>query len=339
MKKIFLYMALHLMGGQLLAQQKPHYTQYILNQYVINPAITGIENYVDIKASHRMQWVGLLDAPVTTYLTMHGPIGKQDYKTTPTSFKVPGENPRGGKYWDQYTVAEPHHGWGLQIINDRTGPLNNFSAMATYAYHLGLSPRTSLSAGIGIGLSNISLNADKLQFYNSSVDPAVFNNGLINRMKPDVNAGLYLYSADYFVGISALQVLPSKLDFSNNTIKQIDGKKVPHFFLTSGYRFLVGENFNLTPSVLVKYVQPAPVQVEFNTKLQYQDLLWLGAGYRHKDGATGMIGLNVGNTVQIGYSYDYIISRLNTFTRGTHEILLGFTLGNKYGDTCPRNVW
>lgn len=332
-------MALLCHGGPLQAQQKPHYTQYILNQYVINPAITGIENYVDIKASHRMQWVGLLDAPVTTYLTIHGPIGKQDYKTTPTSFKVPGENPRGGKYWEQYTVSEPHHGWGLQIINDRTGPLNNFSAMATYAYHIGLSPRTNLSAGIGIGLSNISLNADKLQFYNSSVDPAVFSNGLINRMKPDANVGLYLYSADYFIGLSAMQVLPSKLDFSNNTLKQLEGKKVPHLFLTSGYRFLVGDNFNLTPSVMVKYVQPAPVQVEFNAKLQYQDQLWLGAGYRHKDGATAMIGLNLGNAVQLGYSYDYIISRLNTFTRGTHEILLGFTLGNKYGDTCPRNVW
>lgn len=58
------------------AQQKPHYTQYILNQYIINPAITGIENYVDIKASHRHQWVGLQDAPVTTYFTIHGAIGK-----------------------------------------------------------------------------------------------------------------------------------------------------------------------------------------------------------------------------------------------------------------------
>ena len=49
------------------AQQKPHYTQYILNQYIINPAISGIENYVDVKASHRRQWVGIQDAPVTTY--------------------------------------------------------------------------------------------------------------------------------------------------------------------------------------------------------------------------------------------------------------------------------
>ena len=57
-------------------QQKPHYTQYILNQYIINPAITGIENYADVKLSHRHQWVGMQDAPVTTYFTIHGALGK-----------------------------------------------------------------------------------------------------------------------------------------------------------------------------------------------------------------------------------------------------------------------
>src|SRR5215207_3536880 len=105
------------------AQQKPHYTQYILNQYILNPALTGIENYTDIKVSHRHQWAGINGAPVTTYLTAHTSLGKKDYRTTATSFEVPGENPRGQRYWEDYTAAEPHHGIGLQIINDKTGPL------------------------------------------------------------------------------------------------------------------------------------------------------------------------------------------------------------------------
>ncbi len=339
MKKFFVYIGLLMMGAPVWAQQKPHYTQYILNQYIINPALTGIENYVDVKASHRLQWVGLLDAPVTTYLTMHGPIGKKDLKTTATSLKVPGENPRGKDYWEEYTVSEPHHGWGLQIINDRTGPLNNFSAMATYAYHLGLSAKTNLAAGLGLGISNISINADKLEFYNNTVDPAVYNNGLLNNVRFDMSAGIYLYSANYFVGISAQQIAPSRIDFSNSVIKQLEGRSVPHFFATAGYRFSLGEDFNLIPSVMLKYVQPNPVQVEGNAKLQYQDLIWIGGGYRHNDGITGMIGLNISNALNVGYSYDYTTSRLNNFTKGTHEIMIGFTIGNKYGDSCPRNVW
>ena len=53
------------------AQQQPQYTQYLINNYILNPALTGIENYTDVKLSHRHQWAGLQDAPVTTYLTIH----------------------------------------------------------------------------------------------------------------------------------------------------------------------------------------------------------------------------------------------------------------------------
>ena len=137
------------------AQQRPHYTQYVLNQYIINPAITGIENYTDVKFSHRHQWVGFEDAPVTTYFTIHKALGKNDYRTTATSFEMEGENPRGKGYWSEYEPADPHHGIGLQVINDQTGPINNFSAYATYAYHIGISPRTNLAAGFGAGADDL----------------------------------------------------------------------------------------------------------------------------------------------------------------------------------------
>jgi type IX secretion system PorP/SprF family membrane protein len=323
---------------RLNAQQKPHYTQYILNQYVINPAISGIENYTDVKVSHRHQWVGIQDAPVTTYFTIHGSIGKKDYRTTATSFSIEGENPRGRQYWEDYTAAPAHHGIGFQVIDDRTGPLHNMSAYVTYAYHLGLTTRTSIAGGFGLGFTRVGLDRDKLQFF-TAIDPAVYNSGEINKMHPDLNAGIYIYSADYFIGLSAQQVIPQKLEFSDNTVKTTEGKFVPHLFATAGYRFSVGDNFNFLPSVMVKYVQPVPTQVEVNGKLQYLDLAWIGASYRHEDGFAAMMGLNISNVVTVGYSYDYTTSKLNNFSKGTHEIILGFLLGNKYDDSCPRNVW
>src|SRR5205823_11297842 len=87
------------------AQQKPHYTQYILNNYIINPALAGIENYTDIKLSHRHQWVGIQDAPVTTYFTVSAPIGKKDDRETPTSYHMDNQNPRGRQYWQDYEAA------------------------------------------------------------------------------------------------------------------------------------------------------------------------------------------------------------------------------------------
>lgn len=320
-----------------VAQQRPHYTQYILNQYIINPAVAGIENYTDVKLSHRHQWVGILDAPVTTYATIHGSIGKDDSRTNPTTFLPEGDNPRGKAYWQQYTSAKPHHGWGFTMINDRTGPLNRFSVYGTYAYHLGIGPRTSLSGGISVGLTNNALNTSKLLFDNP-IDPAVAGSGVLNRIRPDLAAGLWLYSADFFAGVSAQQIINQGLEFSNGTLTT--GRKTyPHLFLTAGYKLYVSEDFSFIPSAVLRYVQPLPLGVDLNAKLQYRDRLWMGAAYRVNDGISGMLGVNISNVFNIGYAYDYTTSRLQNFTRGTHEIVLGFMLGNKWGDLCPRNLW
>jgi type IX secretion system PorP/SprF family membrane protein len=151
MKKILTTVGFSIALLAAMAQQKPHYTQYVLNQYIINPAISGIENYVDVKMSVRDQWVGLTGAPKTSYLTIHAPLGKKDYRTSATSYSIPGENPRGKYYWENYTAAEPHHGVGLSIINDKTGSYNRFTSTLSYAYHIGLSPTTNLSAGFCSG--------------------------------------------------------------------------------------------------------------------------------------------------------------------------------------------
>ncbi|MEO6915688.1 MAG: type IX secretion system membrane protein PorP/SprF [Chitinophagaceae bacterium] len=322
------------------AQQEPHYTQYALNQFIINPALAGIENYTDVKISHRHQWVGLQDAPVTTYLTIHGPIGKADDRITATSYAMPGENPRGENYWQQYTAAKPHHGIGLKIINDRTGPLNRLGAYVAYAYHIGITARTSLAAGFEAGVRNLSLNRSKLDFGSANpVDPAVYTSGDINSVKPDFGAGLYLYSPDYFIGLSAQQIIPQNVYFSDLRVKAAQSKLVPHIFATAGYRFMLNDDFSALPSVMLKLVSPVPAQVDLNCKVQYRDLVWAGLSVRPTDGFAGMLGINVSNTFNVGYSYDYTTSALNTLSKGTHEILVGFLLGNRYGDWCPRNVW
>jgi type IX secretion system PorP/SprF family membrane protein len=341
MKRTFFVCCLGwLAAGSVSAQQRPYYTQYIMNNYIINPAVAGIENYWDVKASHRMQWVGLQDAPVTTYLTIHGPLKRSDYdRESATTIHAPGSNPRGQAYWQDYTSVEPHHGVGLTILNDRTGPLNRFAAYGTYAYHMGISPRTSLSGGISVGISNMSLDASKLNFGNTTVDPAVAGSGVLNRIKPDISAGLWLYSADYFVGLSAQQIIPQPLTYSNNTVQVENGKLVPHLFFSAGYRMSLSDDVSFLPSTMIRYVNPLPIGFDVNAKFQYQDLLWAGGSYRYKDGFAGMVGINISNVFNIGYSYDFQTSNLNTVSKGTHEILIGFLLGNRYGDWCPRNLW
>ncbi len=320
-----------------IAQQRPHYTQYVLNNFIINPAVAGMENYTDLKLSHRHQWVGINDAPVTTYLTIHGAIGKKDSRVSPTTFTPPGENPRGQAYWEQYTAPEPHHGWGGTIINDQTGPLKRTSFYGTYAYHTSISQRTSLSAGISLGFTNNTLNTTKLIFDNP-IDPVVASSNEINTWKPDVNVGVWLYSADYYLGVSALQIVNQGLTFAADTLK-VSQKSYPHLFVTGAYKFYAGQDFSIMPSFVLRYVNPLPVGIDMIVKAQYRDRIWVGGGYRVNDGVLGLVGVNISSTLNIGYSYDYSTSPLQPFTSGSHEFVIGFLLGNRYGDLCPKNLW
>lgn len=341
MKTRILCFGLILVSIHAIAQQKPQYTQYILNQYALNPALTGIENYTDIKISHRRQWVGLDGAPVTSYFTLHTPIGKQDYKTTVTSFDIDGENPLGERHWEDYTASPAHHGIGVQIYSDRIGPFNDFSTYATYAYHMPLGLRTNLSAGVGLGVGNLSLSTDKLFFGNQNpIDPAVAGSGELRKMRFNARAGLWLYSADYFAGVSVLDIVPQTIDFANNTARVADGKWKPHIFVTAGFRGMINEDINFVPSLMIKYINPIPVQIEGNVKFMYRNLLWAGASYRHNYGFAALAGMNIKNTVQLSYSYDYSMTKLNQVSNGSHEVILGFILGNNFSQqTCPKNVY
>lgn len=324
------------------SQQKPHYTQYVLNQYIINPAITGIENYVDVKMSARDQWVGLSGAPKTGYLTIHAPLGKKDYRTSATSYEIPGQNPRGKYYWENYTAAEPHHGIGLSIINDKTGSYNRFTSTVSYAYHIGLSPTTNLSAGFAAGISKVSIDRTMHDFNGSGdpIDPATGSaiSGELFKVRPDLSAGLYLYSRDFFIGLAAQQIIPQNIQFVNDAAFETTGKLIPHVFLNAGYRFLLTEDINAVPSIMVKYNNSSQnnFQPEVNLKLQYRDQFWVGGSYRYEDGYAAMLGLNVSNTFNIGYAYDFTTTNLNTVSRGTHELMIGFLIGNRYSQQCPR---
>lgn len=344
MKKIFyITVVACLTGFAAHSQAKPFYTQYVLNNYILNPAITGIENYTDVKLSYRNQWAGINGAPVTAYFSIHGPLGKRDLRTNVTSFQVPGENPAGPKAWDEYAVSQPHHGIGLTAINDKAGYINRWTIAANYAYHLPLTAKTSLSAGLNVGVTSVNLDQSKIEWGNLDPnDPAIgISSGEIKKIKPEIGAGLWLYSARYFLGVSVLNIIPGKAQFVKNDKYGVS--YTPNYFATAGYKFALSQQITALPSVMVQYWQPQLTSLHANLKIQYEDFLWIGGSYRFANlvgGYSGMIGINVSNTFNISYAYENATtSRLQTYTRGTHEVMLGFLLGNRYKETCPRCAW
>lgn len=319
------------------SQQKPQYTQYIFNQYLLNPALSGIENYVDFKAGYRKQWAGIADAPQTSFVSAHWALGdNQLWSNALTSFPEQTGNPMDRNYTQNYTSSPSHHGMGITAVLDKTGPVQRLDANVTYAYHLQLNNNFNLSAGVAAGISSISLDINALTFDNPT-DPAL-SRALVNQVKPDVSVGLWLYGARMFAGISAQQILPQTLSFSGDDSYN-QGKEVPHFFATAGYKFYVDNEIAAIPSIMVKYVQPSPVSVDLNMKLAFKDKIWVGGSYRKDDSFSAMAGFNIGKMLNLTYSYDFTTSDLNQVSNGSHEIVLGLLLNNVYKVPSYIKMW
>lgn len=336
-KNLYLLVVLFSCMQLVSAQQKPQYTQYVFNNYLLNPAVAGIENYTDVKAGYRSQWTGLQGAPVTSYLTVNAPLGQNFLQGDATAFPANGGvNPSSRLYTQNYMAAEPHHGIGFMVVSDQAGPINQTNIDASYAYHLGLSGNLNLAVGVSAGLNHISLNTSLITLENP-LDPAI-SNGNNSQWKPDLSVGGWLYSSNYYVGASVQQLIPQNLYFStNNSYNQ--SKTVPQYFVTGGVKLFLTDEITLLPSFLIKVIEPTPITYDLNAKFSFSDKFWFGGSYRHNDSFGVLAGVNVSSFINIGYSYDITTSALNTVSNGTHEIVIGLLLNNRYKVTCPQHLF
>ena len=343
-KKFVINCAYILIVGCSSAQQQPYYTQYLLNNFILNPALAGIENYWDCKVSYRNQWVGLEGAPKTLYLTVHTPLGKTDYdRQTPTTIPDLQAKNQGAKQFSmEYTAPPAHHGVGFTILDDKTGPLNRVAAYGSYAYHIPVGIKTTLSFGLSLGVQEVKVDFAALDFGQANpIDPLALGSGYLNKLEPDMNAGLWLSNNSFFLGLSAQQIIPVPINSSNGTttpdsVTLIKAKLVPHTFLTAGYKISVSYDISILPSIMIRYVQPLPLGFDVNAKILYQDMLWLGFSYRYREGYAAMLGVSISSTINLGCSYDYTTTQLNTVSRGTHEIVFGFLWRKKNIDLSAR---
>lgn len=318
------------------AQQRPQYTQYILNNYLLNPALSGIENYTDFKAGYRKQWAGINDAPQTTFAAVHWSLGDKFLWKNPLSLPEKDEDPRSDDYTQNYTASPAHHGVGAIVFYDKAGPLSTLNANLTYAYHLQLSGTLNFSVGVAAGVKRVNLNVQDLVLENNN-DPAL-KNTIIAQTKPDLALGVWLYGAQFFAGASVQQILPQRLAFTTDDVYN-QGKEVPHAFVTAGYKLFIDDEISFIPSIMVKYVKPAPISFDANVKVSFKDRFWVGGSYRYKDSYAAMAGFNFSKLVNLTYSYDLTTSELKNFSNGSHEIVLGLQLNNIYQTMRSMRMW
>lgn len=283
---------------QLNAQQAPYYTQYMFNDYLINPAVAGTFNHFKIRANSRIQWIGITDSPRTMSISGYGPFKEKDM------------------------------GYGGYIYNDVTGPESRLSLGGTYAYNIALNDAWRISGGLSFGIMQYKLDGTIMNFDDELYDPVMID-GVDSRIVPDASLGIYAYSTFYYVGISAHQLLGNKYNIHEETDSmQGISRLTQHLYLSGGANFILNRDFAITPSALIKYTSPGLIQAEINAKVTYQRIVWGGLSYRTGDAIAVMAGYNYENKIYIGLAYDITVSDLRRYSNGTIEVMIGYQFNN-----------
>jgi type IX secretion system PorP/SprF family membrane protein len=340
MKKFLpLILFIILAAGNAFGQQRPQYSQYSLNNYLVNPAISGIENYADVRLGLRKQWAGLEGSPLTYYTSFHTSLNKEDRNriNKKSMMRSPVRRPkyRVNKN-NKFRKANPHHGIGGLIQVDRTGPIQNTTANMTYAFHLPVTNRVTVSMGASAGVNQFSLNRAAITTVQTN-DPALYSDRL-NTLKPDLGLGTWIYSDKFFVGLSAMELLANTEQASVTNGFQQAGLTLSHFYLTGGYRFDISRDLTIIPSTMIK-ASGSAVAADLNVKALLAERIWAGVSYRHKDAVSVMAGVNISPLLDLGYSYDAVTSELRHASAGSHEVVLGVKLQNRGKAICPQWMW
>ncbi|KQO33156.1 hypothetical protein ASF10_18950 [Flavobacterium sp. Leaf82] len=309
MKKIILFISFLFYITSASAQQDPEYTHYMYNMSVVNPAYaTGVPAMLNLGGLYRTQWVGAIGAPKTFTFFGHTAVT------------------------DKVEV-------GLSLISDDIGDgakkENNF--YADFAYVLNLGGKNKLSLGLKAGFTSLQTNFNGfvLESGNANTDLAFAEN--INVTKPNIGVGAYYFRDNFYVGLSAPNLLSSKHIEEKSGINAYGSENI-HTFLTAGYVFQINDMVKLKPAFMSKYVAGAPISVDVTANVLYNNKFELGAAYRVNDAVSALMNINVTPSLRVGYAYDHTLSNMGQFNSGTHEIMLLFNLdllGKGY-DKSPR---
>lgn len=276
------------------AQHEPMFTQYMFNETFINPAYAGSHDVPAINGLYRNQWVGIPGSPKTQTFSFHAP------------------------------VMQKRLGLGLSVMNETIGVSDQFMVNADFAYRI-LMPNSVLSFGAKGGFVNDQENLTRVETTVGGDNQ--FSTDIRKYFLPNAGFGIYYYyKKKFYAGFSIPRLLDNKVSSaaSSSVDVNVGNPEVWHYYFATGYVFQMGQNVKFKPSVMVKAVANAPVEVDGNLNFLFNEFLWLGAAYRSGDAVAGLLGFQISKQLRVSYSYDYSISNLQRYNSGSHEISFGY---------------
>lgn len=315
------------------AQSYLHFSQFTQSAHAINPAFSGIDNFIDIKTGYRKQWSKVNGSPTTLFVGVSASDKsfQPDYQKG-KSFRV--SNPGIFKKYQDHRVNPTRHGFGLYMVNNTQGPFSTNAAYLTYAYHHSMINGLMLAMGGSATMAISNFDAFDAMVNNPGLDNTYQTYAAGRRTGSSIgaNGGLVLYNEQFYVGYSIHNLFLA--DLAPDALEE--NKSLYHFAM-AGLNLEISPEYYFQPALLVKYSDFNPVSIDVNARFKYRQLGWVGLSYRNNNDIVGMLGLLIDQKINLGYSFDISNSDLGKNNSGTHEVVLSFRLGGN--DEVPSLMW
>ncbi len=295
LKELWISIFVFFIFGNIYAQNNETLSQTLYTQFFINPAYAGVDNALSVDLFAQRQWSGIEGAPQKYILGVHSPVNNTQMSL----------------------------GGAMQLY--KSGVSSVYQGSLAYSYLLKLSGSTLLSLGIKgsiwggqTGFSQLDLNQSNDPNFNSSYHyPAQFNTGV----------GAFLYSTNYFVGVSFPYLL------KNNKKEEFniwDGADIDRsIMLSAGYSWQATDLIRLKPVGVYKYYETVSSVWMLGTVVNYNQFISIGSAYQSIGMGFLCCNVTVLKNLQVRYSYGFSINN-NLISRNTNELSIGYTLDSIY---------
>jgi len=305
MKRISILIFTICFAVALKAQQLPQITQYMNNNYSINPAVAGMYDYYQVNTTVRNQWAGMNEGPRTSVISIYG------------------------KHSD-------HVGLGGAVYNDVTGPTSRVGGSASYTYTFQLAQEMNLSLALQGGFTQFKIIKSNISVEHQN-DPLMLGGDVV-RTLPDATFGLNLSGNKWYIGAAIPQLLSSELNLMDDDFARIydttsqNGKLASHIYVLGSYTYDINSEISIEPSFFLRSVAGAKTQIDFGVKSEYKEMFWLGMNYKMNNNFSSiaaLLGYNINDRFNIGYSYGMPSSATSDYNDGSHEFMLGVKLSQQ----------
>jgi len=295
-----------------VAQQRPQFTQFMLNKYYENPAYGGLDRSLSANLIYRDQYSSLTGNPKTFFAGAHMPV----------------------YLWSGAV--------GFSISNQRSGLINQSAVKFSYNY-VSSTPFGFLSFGARAGLDYVSVDGSGILTPEGNYEGGINHNDPILDKNTFSGMGLnyeiaaYFYGSDIEAGITLGELPPQ-------TISLGPARYNKSFFgnLFMQYNYRPDKHSSLSSGFLIKTDQ-AVLQIDLFTIYKMGSGVFGGLTFRGYNSASVdaigiIIGSKVNNNYSVSYSYDIGISDLRLVNEGSHEILLSYNLNKLIGIGLPPKI-